>query len=482
MNGELHCDVGQIFVVKRESNILYLLVWTRMNSLDVTHSSCAACSLVPMVVGAFRCACAHCKGMWKSVPRAAASAASLSTATMQSVWKQGYPLVWSSSLNPFAATGQWILGMGGLVVGMIHVGGVTRLTQSGLSMTTWSATGSLPPLTLPDWQAEFDRYKQFPEWQQRQSMTLSEFQYIYAWEYGHRMLGRVVGVAFVVPWLYFTVRKKIPLGYQGRMALLASMGATQGLVGWWMVQSGLTEDRRGDTKEIRVKPLRLAAHLSMAVATYGTLLWTGLDILKLPYSNAYAVDPALSSRDFLRHASRIRTGGLVVTALTATTIVSGALVAGNDAGRAYNTFPTMNGEWIPSEMFKLSPWHLNWIDNTATVQWNHRVLGTLTAASAVSLAAIGLRRPNLLTAQTRNGLVALGLATAAQFTLGVTTLLHYAPIGLAAAHQMGSIVVFTSGLYLAHSVRYCRPAALRAVANGTATVRAMAKEPAPIAK
>lgn len=386
--------------------------------------------------------------------------ASPAAAAAASFLKRGFPLCLHSSTNPYAATGKWILGVGGLVVGMIHVGGVTRLTQSGLSMTDWSATGSLPPLSLPQWELEFERYKTYPEWQQRQQMTLQEFQYIYAWEYGHRMLGRVVGVAFVVPWLYFTVRRKIPAGYQGRMALLASMGAAQGVVGWWMVQSGLTEDRRGDQKEIRVRPVRLATHLSMAVVTYGTLVWTGLDILKLPHKDLLTADQLRSAKDAVKHASRIRMGAIQVTALTAATIVSGALVAGNDAGRAYNTFPTMDGEWIPSELLKLTPWQRNLTENTATVQWNHRVLGSVTAATALAVAAAGLRKPHLLTPQTRSGLIAVGLAAVGQFTLGVTTLLCYVPITLAAAHQLGSVVVFTSGLYLAHSVRFCRPNAM----------------------
>jgi heme a synthase len=143
--------------------------------------------------------------------------------------KRGLPFITKTSENAHAPTGKWILGTAGLVVGMIHVGGVTRLTQSGLSMTTWSPLGSLPPLTTAEWHEEFERYKQFPEWSQRKSMTLADFQYIYAWEYGHRMLGRFVGVAFCVPWLYFSVRKNIPTGYQKRMLGLCAMGATQGL-------------------------------------------------------------------------------------------------------------------------------------------------------------------------------------------------------------------------------------------------------------
>jgi len=377
--------------------------------------------------------------------------------------------------NPYAVTGKWLVGVAGMVIGMIHVGGVTRLTQSGLSMTTWSATGSLPPMSRAEWEMEFAQYQTYPEYQQRRNMTLEEFKYIYAWEYGHRMIGRVVGLAFVVPLIYFTARGLIPPGYQPRMAILGTMGASQGVVGWWMVQSGLGEDRRGDKKEIRVKPVRLATHLSLALATYGALVWTGMDIFKLPYKDLSA-EQVSKFKDALRHASKLRTGGIAVTGLTAFTVVSGALVAGNDAGRAYNTFPKMDGQWIPpfSDMFELVPWQRNLTENTATVQWNHRVLGSLTTATALSVAAFGLmgNKAALLTPQARKGLIAVGLATVGQFTLGVTTLLNYVPLGLAAAHQLGSVVVFTSGVYLVHSLRYARPAVVRA-----ATAAAQASKP-----
>lgn len=369
--------------------------------------------------------------------------------------------------NKYAGTGRWLLGVGGLVVGMIHVGGITRLTGSGLSMTDWSPVGSFPPLSAEEWQREFARYKEFPEWQQRQSMTMKDFQYIYAWEYGHRMLGRVVGVAFTLPWLYLSIRGKIPAGYQGRMALLGGMGATQGFVGWWMVQSGLGDDRRGDRKEIRVQPARLATHLSMALATYGLLLWTAMDMFTLSYKDI--VLDAMKYKDSVRFASKVRTGALAVTSLTAITVVSGALVAGNDAGRAFSTFPKMNGQWIPSEIFDLQPLSRNFVENTATVQWNHRVLGAATATTGILVAAYGLRRPGMITPQVRNGLLVLGAAVTGQFTLGVVTLLNYVPISLAAAHQLGSVFVFSSGLYLLHSLRYVRPVIIRQL-TATTTV------------
>ena len=381
-------------------------------------------------------------------------------------FRKGLPLLFRTAENPHASVGHWILGTAGLVVGMIHVGGVTRLTQSGLSMTTWSPLGSWPPRSEQEWQTEFERYQTFPEWQQRQSMTLPEFQFIYAWEYGHRMLGRFVGVVFLVPWAYFSARGRIPAGYQGPMGLLAGMGATQGVVGWWMVRSGLEESRRGETSEIRVKPLRLATHLSMAVATYGALTWTGLNLLSLPHHQSIQLSQLEAKFPHaFRHAFMLRRGGVALTGLTALTIVSGALVAGNDAGRAYNTFPRMDGQWIPDAMLELVPWHRNLYENTATVQWNHRVLGTTTALTALGVLGMGLLENKTLTPQARHALYGVGVAATSQFALGVTALLSYVPLSLAAAHQLGSIAVFTSGIYLVHTLRYARPSVLRAAAK-----------------
>lgn len=277
------------------------------------------------------------------------------------------------------------------------------------------------------------------------------------------MLGRFVGVAFAAPWIYFSARGMIPAGYQKRMVGLLTMGGTQGLVGWWMVKSGLGSDRRDEKQQIRVRPIRLAAHLSMALATYGALVWTGLDILGLPHQSSMKEKIANLSKESLKHVSRLRTGSIGLVGLTFCTVASGALVAGNDAGRAFNTWPKMNDEWIPSEIAELMPWQRNLTENTATVQFNHRLLGTATATLALGLAASGLspRRSSALTPQVRNGLYAVGLAATGQFTLGVTTLLSYAPLSLAAAHQLGSVVVFTSGLYLAHALRFARPALWR---------------------
>ena len=378
-------------------------------------------------------------------------------------------------------------------------------------MTDWKPLGSRPPITYDEWMTEFERYQQFPEWEQRKTMSLDEFKYIYYWEWGHRMMGRVVGVVFGGGWAYFTWLYRrpmsmdakiswtlpmsvtaIPAGYQPRMAMLFAMGGTQGLVGWWMVQSGLGDDRRGDRNEIRVSPYRLAAHLSMAVGTYSLLTWTGLNILSHPM-DAYPVAMKETSQKLLstlhqytksltptalRHAQRTRIGVLSTVALTGCTILSGAFVAGNDAGNAYNEYPLMNGQLIPWDdmvNIDLSPRWRNMFETTATVQWNHRMLGTSTALAAVSVAGYGLLHPagrasaaksiSSMTPQATRGLMALGTAATAQMSLGIATLLNYVPISLAACHQLGSLVVLTTGIYSAHSLRYAGNKAVAAVGS-----------------
>jgi cytochrome c oxidase assembly protein subunit 15 len=215
----------------------------------------------------------------------------------------------------------------------------------------------------------------------------------------------------------------------------------------------------------------------MALATYGVLLWTGLDLLRYPHEPPrYAAE----MKGALRHASRLRVGGIALTGLTALTVVSGALVAGNDAGRAYNTFPKMDGRWVPDGLAELQPASRNLTENTALVQWNHRVLATATALTAAGVAAVGgfgLAGPLspaagraaaaaasvvAITPQVRRGLAAVGAAAAGQYALGVATLLHCVPLPLAAAHQLGSIALFSSAIYLVHSLRYARPALVRA--------------------
>lgn len=343
------------------------------------------------------------------------------------------------------------------------------------------------------------------------------------------MMGRVVGLVYGSGWAYFTwihrpktipkaiVTSAIPPGYQSRLALLFAMGGTQGLVGWWMVKSGLGEDRFGDRNEIRVSPYRLASHLGMAVGTYSLLVWTGLGALSFPVDRYAMVVTAAAAKEraasaatttattatttlsmlqqytkqlsptALRHAQKVRGGVLTTLGLTGVTILSGAFVAGNDAGNAYNTYPLMNDQWIPIDDMvdpdKVPKWR-NVFETTATVQWNHRVLGTATAVSAVGVAGYGLLHPlgrvtaakgllSSTTPQVRRGLVSLGTAATAQMSLGIATLLNYVPINLAATHQLGSLVVLTCGLYTAHSLRYASRSVMSKVAIGNVASKVM---------
>jgi len=461
--------------------------------------------------------------------------------TLSSIYTKGLPILTPSPLNPHAPLGKWLLSTSFLVSAMVHIGGVTRLTKSGLSMTDWKPLGSRPPISQEEWEVEFERYKLHPEWEQRQSMDLEEFKYIFYWEWGHRMMGRFVGVVFGGGWAYFTwihrpklptslasatttitsilpknITSAIPPGYQSRLALLFAMGGTQGLVGWWMVKSGLGDDRKGDRNEIRVSPYRLATHLGMAVGTYSVLLWTGLGALSYPVDFYTAANPftaaaaggsaskigttaaagksALSllqqyttnlTPSALQHAQKTRIGVVSTIGLTGLTILSGAFVAGNDAGNAYNTYPLMNGQLIPWDDMvdpeKVPKWR-NMFETTATVQWNHRVLGTCTALSALGVAGYGLMHPagrasatskavqslSSTTPQVRRGLLALGTAATAQMSLGIVTLLNYVPVNLAASHQLGSLVVLTCGVYTAHSLRYAGQSVVSKVGSGAA--------------
>jgi len=365
-------------------------------------------------------------------------------------------------MDPVSAdVGYWLLGCGGMVAGMVSIGGLTRLTKSGLSMTDWKVQGSLPPLTSGDWEAEFERYKAFPEYRQRQGMTLGEFKVIYAWEYGHRTLGRVVGLSFVGPLLYFGARGKLAPWLTPRLGGLFCLGAAQGVVGWWMVKSGLdvkTSSAFGDeTKEIRVSPYRLATHLALALTTYSGLLWTAMDVFE---SQSHHGGTTTTKNLKLPKVVLPSVGGLsrVLTVapplVVFATALSGAFVAGNDAGRAFNTFPKMTDDaWLPPDMLALTPVYRNFFENTATVQFDHRLLALAsTAVVSLQLASALPKWPTLPT-PARLALAATGVALTAQVSLGVATLLLYVPIPLAAAHQLGSLVLLSTTLASCHVLR-----------------------------
>jgi cytochrome c oxidase assembly protein subunit 15 len=328
----------------------------------------------------------------------------------------------------------WLLLCCALVFAMVVVGGVTRLTHSGLSITEWQPiVGTLPPLSEEAWEEAFAKYRETPEFREVNShMTLTEFKPIFWMEWAHRLLGRVIGLAYLLPFLYFLLRGRIGGTLGWRLTGIFALGALQGAMGWFMVKSGLVDDPR-------VSQYRLTAHLGLAFAIYGLMFWEALALLR-PRSRVLA--PRLAS---LRRLSAWLVGLIFFMVLT------GGLVAGIRAGFAYNTFPLMNGQVIPDEIFALSPWWENFFSNMATVQFTHRLVAWLLA---LFIPWLWLRcRGAALPAAARLACHGLLAALALQVALGVTTLLLVVPLALAAAHQAGAVVLFSAALWVAHEIR-----------------------------
>lgn len=326
----------------------------------------------------------------------------------------------------------WLLACCALVFAMVVVGGITRLTHSGLSIVEWQPlVGALPPLDEQQWDATFAKYRETPEFKLRNhDMTLAGFKGIFFWEYLHRLLGRLVGVVFFVPFLWFLVRGRIRGGLAWKLAAIFLLGGLQGALGWFMVKSGLVDDPR-------VSPVRLAAHLGMAFLLFALMLWTAMGLL-VPAA------PAAEAR---------RSRGLATLLAIAVfvQVLSGALVAGIRAGFAYNTWPLMNGAWVPDEILMIEPWWDNFIYNMATVQFDHRGIAYLIAALAV---ATWLSvRGETADARTRGWALAIVLVVALQISLGIATLLLRVPVPLAAVHQAGAVAVFACVLALRHALR-----------------------------
>jgi cytochrome c oxidase assembly protein subunit 15 len=316
-----------------------------------------------------------------------------------------------------------------MVLLIVVIGGITRLTESGLSITEWRPiSGVIPPTTDASWTEEFARYQATAEYQQlNRGMSLKEFKSIYFWEWLHRIWGRLVGAAFAIPLLYFLVRGRIPPPLRKRLFVILALIAFEGALGWFMVQSGLAD--RTD-----VSQYRLAAHLATALLIYSLLLWTGISLLP----QLTAAVPQTSD------LSGARTRVLAVLALVALTIVSGAFVAGLNAGTIHNTFPLMAGRLIPAEYLQLRPLHLNFFENPSSVQFNHRLIGIFTFAAAFYLWIWSRRRE--LPSLTRIGVRLAVLLACAQVGLGIAALLSRVPIQLAAAHQFTAVLLLSAAL------------------------------------
>lgn len=333
----------------------------------------------------------------------------------------------------------WLSVVAALVVAMILVGGATRLTDSGLSITEWQLiTGFIPPLSKADWADVFAKYQLIPEYQLvNKGMSLSEFKVIFWWEWGHRFLGRIVGFVVLIPLVLFWWRGVLAPWLKRRLVVIFLLGAAQGALGWYMVMSGLVE-------RVDVSQYRLAAHLGLAVVIVALVFWTILD-LRQP-SKTPPVLPGRSS-GFFRSAT-------LLAALIFVQILAGALVAGIDAGQGYNTWPLMDGALVPSGLLATSPWYLNVFENALTVQFDHRILAYLIALFVLVQAAKILSKPVVAAKQSA---VVLVVVMGAQLALGIWALLAHVPLDLSLAHQGGAIVLLLVALWHAHAIGRAEP-------------------------
>ncbi len=328
----------------------------------------------------------------------------------------------------------WLFAVAGMVAVMVILGGVTRLTGSGLSIMEWAPLGgALPPLSEAEWQRLYHLYQQIPQYKLvNEGFGLAGFKQIFWLEWVHRLWGRLIGVAFLGPLIWLWATNRLEPRLRPFLALLFVLGGLQGLVGWLMVASGFQPEATS------VSPYRLVVHLIFALLLYAALLWTALTVLQ----------PVPLRQTPLRALRTLAAACVVVVTLT---IAAGGLVAGTHAGFDYNTFPLMDGYLVPADYARLSPFLRNLTENIAAVQFDHRLLATIAVCLTAALLLYGLWRP--VARQIRLALFALAAAVAVQYALGVATLLLVVPIGLAAAHQAVAVLVLTAALILLHAVR-----------------------------
>jgi cytochrome c oxidase assembly protein subunit 15 len=330
----------------------------------------------------------------------------------------------------------WLLICCAMVFAMVVVGGVTRLTNSGLSIVEWQPiVGTLPPITEKDWDELLEKYRETPQYQKiNKGMSVDEFKSIFWWEYFHRLLGRLIGLVFFIPFVYFLIRKRIDRRLGIKLTGIFVLGGLQGFMGWYMVMSGLVNDPH-------VSQYRLTAHLGLAFIIFAALFWVALGLLS-PEREKSADNRTIQS---------LRRFSFGLTSLIFIMVLSGGFVAGIRAGLAYNTFPLMNGHFIPPEIFILEPWYRNFFDNMATVQFDHRLIAWL-LAFLVPFFWFRSRKVELSDA-TRLACNFLLLMLAVQISLGIATLLYVVPIPLAASHQGGAMLLFAISLWVSHRLR-----------------------------
>jgi cytochrome c oxidase assembly protein subunit 15 len=344
------------------------------------------------------------------------------------------------------AVGSWLLAVALLIAAMVTVGGLTRLTGSGLSITEWHpVTGVIPPLSDQAWQTEFAKYQRIPQYQlQNRGMSLGDFKAIYWWEWSHRLLGRLLGFVFFVPFLFFAFTGAIPRPGLPRMVVLFALGGLQGFVGWWMVESGLET-------HVSVSQYRLAIHLGVAIILFGAILWTAFEYLR---NGKGAYELASSSLPLVGCGSdsvaAVRVGGLILVGLIYLQMLLGALVAGLHAGLIYNTWPSMDGRAFPETPFFSNPWWINFFENPGLAQFDHRIGAYIIALVVITLWIAG-RRAKLegFARASSNTLLAVTLL---QIVLGIATLISQAPVALAALHQATAVALFASAVWHAYEV------------------------------
>lgn len=330
----------------------------------------------------------------------------------------------------------WLFLTALLVFGMVVLGGLTRLTESGLSIVEWKpVAGTFPPLNEAAWQEEFTRYQQSPQYiKVNKGMSVEQFKGIFWLEYLHRLAGRAIGILFLLPILYFATKKQLPGWLAYRLVGVLFLGGLQGVIGWYMVKSGLVN-------EPSVSQYRLALHLGMAFILIACLLWTAFDL-----DNKTA--PAAASWSIPKWIVTLA-GGMV--GLVFVQVLLGALVAGLDAGLTYNTFPLMDGKWVPDGLYVISPWWKNHFENVTLVQFQHRIFAMVLATYAVIFSILIFK--NTICSRLLLQIKLLVIVLIVQVALGVITLVHVVPIMLASGHQAVAAMLFALSLWVWHTVR-----------------------------
>ncbi len=336
--------------------------------------------------------------------------------------------------NQQKAIAVWLFICCATIFAMVVLGGVTRLTGSGLSMVEWEPLmGVLPPLSHQQWQETFQLYQQFPEYKiNNYSMNLEEFKSIFWFEYSHRLLGRAIGLIFIVPLLYFIITGQVRKSLIPKLTGMFILGGLQGLMGWFMVKSGLVQDPH-------VSQYRLTAHLALAFIVYAYIFWVALDLFFSRPDSLSKTVPGMLKRF-----------SLLLTLFIFITVLSGGFVAGLKAGYVFNTFPLMGGQLIPESIFALSPIWKNFFENMATVQFDHRIMASILFI-LVPLFWLTATRQDI-PPRARVGVHLLLAMLAVQLGLGISTLLLHVPVPLAAAHQGGALILFTITLFVTHEL------------------------------